>query len=136
MKTWHIFLHRLEMPLPRPARGEPIFGWKCLDLSPTDIAEPMTVMFDEACVSINSLPGGYCEPDGAFGWNPSADRVTRIGGTLHAFDERVMCVEIFGSIDPVDWANFSGHFGTDSELVVQVVERGVFLPSTDFKELL
>ena len=120
------------MPQPRRVKPDSINGWKCLDISPTNIAKPMTVTFDKVCAAINSLPGGYCEPDGAFGWNPSVDRVTRIGRTLHAFDERIMCVEIFGSIDPADWAAFAEHFGLASELVVQVVEHGVFLEAADF----
>lgn len=97
---------------------------------------PIPIEFDEVMARFNRLPGGYCEPDGAWGWN-TADQMTRTGGTMQAFGEQVMCVETWGQIAARDWPRLLEMFGLSSDsAVVQLVEQGVFLSADSFAEQL
>lgn len=97
-----------------------------------ELNQPIPIKFDEVLARFNQLPGGYCEPDGAWGWN-TPDQQTRTGGTMQAIGELVMCVETWGRIAPRDWEPLLGFFGlTLQTAVVQLVEEGRFLPAEEF----
>lgn len=120
MAELHVFLHycRPEKKLPGSLG--------------TGLNEPIPSDFDRVMERFNQLPGGYCEPDGAWGWN-TADQLTRTGGTMQAFGERVMCVETWGQIAARDWPCLLEMFGLSSDTtVVQLVEQGTFLAAESF----
>ena len=122
MPELHLFIHYRH---PSPASH--VSGSLTDDLS-----QPIPVDFDEVMARFNRLPGGYCEPDGAWGWN-TADQQTRTGGTMQAFGERVMCVETWGQIAPRDWWPLLELFGLNAETaIVQLVEAGRFLSAEEF----
>jgi hypothetical protein len=100
------------------------------------LSEPIPIEFDRVMDRFNQLPGGYCEPDGAWGWN-TADQLTRTGGTMQAFGEQVMCVETWGQIAARDWSRLLELFGlTMDTAVVQLVEQGTFVSAEAFAKQL
>jgi hypothetical protein len=120
MAELHLFLHFLP---PGTAFGGPLAQ---------NLNEPIPIAFDRVMERLNQLPGGFCEPDGAWGWN-TTDQSTRTGGTMQAFGEQVMCVETWGQIHPRDWSALLDLFGlTESTTVVQLVEQGRFLSGREF----
>jgi len=97
-----------------------------------ELNQPIPVEFDQVMTRFNRLPGGYCEPDGAWGWN-TPDQQTRTGGTMQALGEQVMCVETWGQIAPRDWLPLLELFSlTPQTAIVQLVEEGRFLSAEEF----
>jgi hypothetical protein len=129
MTELHLFLHYL----PPEVHSAAALGGQLAGPIPNC---PIPIEFDEVMARFNRLPGGYCEPDGAWGWN-TADQMTRTGGTMQAFGEQVMCVETWGQIAARDWPRLLEMFGLSSDsAVVQLVEQGVFLSADSFAEQL
>ncbi len=125
MAELHLFLHFL--PSPRAVLGPNLAS---------DLTKPIPMDFDQVMQRLNQMPGGYCEPDGAWGWN-TPDQLTRTGGTMQAFGEQVMCVETWGHIAARDWPHLLDLFGLSSDTtVVQLVEQGVFLSAETFEKQL
>ncbi len=120
MSELHLFIHYREAV---PGGGGTVTH---------ELSQPIPIQFDEVMTRFNQLPGGYCEPDGAWGWN-TADQQTRTGGTMQALGEQVMCVETWGQIAPRDWLPLLGLFGLKPQTaIVQLVEEGRFLTAEEF----
>jgi len=134
MTDLHLFLHYRAVSdgSPFPASGD---SNRTPNLAGS-LVRPIPIEFDEVMDRFNRLPGGYCEPDGAWGWN-TPDQLTRTGGTMQAFGEQVMCVETWGQIAARDWPKLLELFGLSSEsAIVQLVEQGIFLSADSFAKQL
>lgn len=120
MPDLHLFIHYRKS---HPGNGGSVLH---------ELNQPIPVEFDQVMARFNQLPGGYCEPDGAWGWN-TPDQQTRTGGTMQALGEQVMCVETWGQIAPRDWLPLLELFSlTPQTAIVQLVEEGRFLSADEF----
>jgi len=57
MPDLHLFIHYRKS---HPGNGGSVLH---------ELNQPIPVEFDQVMTRFNRLPGGYCEPDGAWGWN-------------------------------------------------------------------
>lgn len=130
----HFFVHRVVGIAAREGRFSHDTEFGSIPLDPAALRDPLTIQFDTARNRLEALAGGYCEPDGAWGWN-SPDGRTRVGGTLHAFDERLICVEAIGMLADPDWDQWLQLLDLPTaDTIVQLVEQGRFLTSAAFRK--
>lgn len=139
----HIFLHC------RPMVGavEPAIWTSGPERPAARPVTPFPLDFEGICRAIEQLPGAYCEPDGAIGWNPSGSE--HLGGTIlcgignpggnpalpsgsltpeSSAVEQVVCLELFSSLSRDNWRRLLGVLAIPPEqLEVQLAEQGLFL---------
>jgi hypothetical protein len=99
---------------------------------------PLPVTFEEAEAALRRLPRLFFEPDGSFGWfaPPGAAR-WELGGMLYDRGDRVMYAELTGACPAAEFRQIAAALGaSQSPLIVQLVEKAVFLELDDFCRLL
>ena len=90
--------------------------------------------FDEAIETLSKLPSLYTEPDGSFAWNslPGEER-WQLSGCLYDRGPELAYVDLFGTCESRSLAQFLDCLrGPRAELMVQLRERGTFLPAESF----
>lgn len=133
--VWHIFLHRRS----EGERASPVLrpdGARTLVLESADLQQPFPCTFETLVAGLSSLPGAWCEPDGAFGWYPSADGSEELAGTIHCLDHRVMSVEMHMGLSPGHWQQVAALVRLHSPFIIQLAEQGVFVEEAEFDRLL
>jgi len=117
MEESHIFIHRFAAAIARQGQM------------------PFAATFEEMCQRIGTIPGAYCEPDGAIGWNPSRDGSESLGGTIHCIDSRVMCVELFARLHLKNWKTLHLAISSGTPTIIQLPEQGRFVSVEDYERL-
>ncbi len=116
MNESHIFIHPVGNNDERPGQT----AFECT--------------FEEMCRQIEQLPGAYCEPDGAIGWNPATDGSESLGGTIHCIDDRVLCVELFSRLGLENWKRMHPLISGNARTVIQLPQQGRFVSVDEYEQ--
>ncbi len=156
LRQWHLFLHAWATEGAGNSVAAQADG--SLLLKGEQLQEPFAISFEEMCRRFETLPGAWCEPDGAVGWNPPRETGgdgalengalengagdngpgengpgQYLGGTLHCLDERVMCVELFVHLRQQNWLRMlDALMGEERRIAIQLAEEGVFVSPEGF----
>lgn len=90
--------------------------------------------FDDALAALSELPSLYTEPDGSFAWNslPGEER-WQLSGCLYDRGPELAYVDLFGQCASRSLALFLDCLrGPDTQLMVQLRERGTFVTTEAF----
>lgn len=155
-REWHLFLHATAVPMAGRLDDSANSGCSGGDSGAQGAGSPQfrpfpevpfSVSFEQIRAAFETLPGAYCEPDGAMGWNPSGDE--QLGGTIHCgmhrspaggsgreTREQVVCIELFSSLERTSWRRWVESLGVDpGGLAIQLAEEGRFVSLAEFERM-
>ncbi len=97
-----------------------------IQIAGVDLMTPWAISFEAAIHALESLPGMFCEWDGAWIWHPT--RASQVEGVLYDRDSRLAYVELKGQCTgaEIDRLREAIHQGNQA-LVVQLVQEGIVL---------
>jgi hypothetical protein len=136
---FHVAIHgRSQAATPGPRTN--VWGKSVVALaSPAPLGQtPLPVTFEEAEAAFTKIPRLYFEPDGSFGWFAAPDQARwEIGGMLYDRGDRLMYAELNGACPAAEFRRLLDALGCSREpLVVQLIERAIFLDAEEFCLLL
>jgi hypothetical protein len=140
-QDWHFFIYQLPDDWVEPENAgslHSLLGFQVprLQLTGRDLQTPFELKFDDVQSQFERIDGGYCEWDGAFGWHPLDDTETRMCGTIHCLDERVMCFELHARLHLTSWHQLKSILGLDDRLAIQFPEYGALVSQATFAQML
>jgi hypothetical protein len=106
-----------------------------LNVTASDVTEPLGVTFDEAVRRLEALPRFFLEPDGSFLWTArEGPKVWQTEGVLYDRGDRLHYVEMKGSCPPAEFDALLRAFGwPETPLAFQLIRQAVFLGEEEFR---
>lgn len=117
------------------AWNAPIGALRTVELSGAELFIPWDNSFEAAITALETLPGMFCEWDGAFVWRPARDR--QVEGVLFDRDGRLAYLELKGNCTRDEAGRLAAALNPAGRLlIVQLPREGVFLTWSDWLRML
>jgi hypothetical protein len=104
-----------------------------LDVTASQLTQPLPISFETACERLAQLPRMFCEPDGSFVWvADDAERTWQVDGNLYDGPAGLMYVELKGACPESKFREIIACCGEESgPLAFQLLREAIFLDEAE-----